>query len=108
MLIKGNGYRLAIKIIQNSTPKTVQEYVDACLSNSKGLRALMHSFKSARALCAAYACGNAASKKKILTKLAVGNMPIQNPDATLSDIFSNCKGEVVEGCKTFVQSVLNE
>ncbi len=108
LLMKGNGYRLAIKIIQNSSPKVVQEYVDACLSNGKGLRALMENFKSARALGAAYACGNAAAKKIILSKLAFGSMPLSTTDDSLNEIFSKSKKDIVEGCQTFLKANLNE
>ncbi|CAL8097241.1 unnamed protein product [Orchesella dallaii] len=107
LLVKGNGYRLAAKLIQVGNAEIIKQFVEACMSNGKGLRPLMASFKSAPVLNAAYVNGNVEVKRSILSKLVLGNMPFSVDDLPLVEVFSKSKKDVVEECKTFLQSILN-
>ncbi|ODM98580.1 hypothetical protein Ocin01_08098 [Orchesella cincta] len=108
LLVKGNGYRLAAKLIQTGNAQTLYQFVEACMSNGKGLRPLMQNFKSAAVLNSAYVHGNAAVKRSILSKLMLGNMPFStDDDLPLTEVFAKSKKDVVEECKTFLQSILN-
>lgn len=107
--MRGNGYRLAMKLIQTGTGKTVNQFIEACLSNSKGLRVLMSSFQSARSLCSAYQYGNVEAKRRILEQMVLGNMSLpKDSKKPLDEIFTECKSHVTEECKTFLMSILNE
>lgn len=104
----GNGFKLAMKLIKLGGPVAVQQYAHACLNYNKGLRALMSKMQSQRCLSVIYSEANPQLKNQILRKLVIGNMQLTMKEGSLEEFFANCKKDVVEECKTFLQTIVTE